>query len=291
MLLQLLANGLVTGCLYAFVALGFGLIYNTTRVFHFAHGAVYTGTAYVFYSVLILLGWPVWLGIILALIAAAFLGIAIEVLVYYPLYRKGSSLSVAMMSSLGVYIVLVNLIAMLFGNETKILRPGVEKTYTIGPVILTRVQVWELLAFIVVVPLLYVFIKKTNLGKIIRAVRDDPDLITVLGVDLRQVRLFIFSLGSVLAGLAACLLALDVGIDPHIGLAAILMAAVAVIVGGVSIFEGAVVGAFLLGLLQNLAIWKIPARWEDTITFIVLLLFLLLRPEGILGRRRRLEEV
>lgn len=291
MLLQLLANGLVAGCVYALVALGFGIIYNTTQIFHFAHGVVYTVAAYLLYTSLVLLHWPTVLGFIFALIFAALLGIVMERYIYYPLYKKEAPLLIAMISSLGIYIFLVNLIAMLFGNETKVLRPGIEKTYQLGFVILTRIQIWELLAFLIVFPLFYLFMTKTKLGKTIRALSNNPNLVTVIGVDIRKVRLFVFGIGSALAAIGASLVALDVGIDPNIGLTAILISAVAVIIGGVGIFEAAALGGLLLGLVQNLVIWKISARWIEVLTFVILIIFLLTRPQGILGKRRRLEEV
>src|SRR5204862_31594 len=121
--------------------------------------------------------------------------------------------------------------------------------------------------------------------------RDDPELVSAIGINPRIVRRIVFGLGSCIAGIAAILTGLDVGIDSNIGMAAILNGAVAVIIGGVGVFEGAAMGALLLGLLQSLAIWKVSARWQDTVTFVVLIFFLLIRPEGILGTRRRTEEV
>ena len=132
--------------------------------------------------------------------------------------------------------------------------------------------------------------QRSRWGKVIRAVRDDATLASVLGINLPGVRLSVFAVGSALAGLAAILSALDVGVDPYVGMPALLTAAVALIVGGVGTFEGPVLGAFLLGLLQSLVVWKISARWTDAITFAVLILFLLFRPAGLVGRRRRLEE-
>jgi branched-chain amino acid transport system permease protein len=289
-LLQLLANGIVTGCVYALVALGFGLIYNTTKIFHIAHGIVYTGAAYVFYAFARGLGLDLAWSLVLALVFAILLGVSIEVFIYYPFYRKKASLGVVLIGSLGVYIFLVNFVAMLFGNETKILSPGAEKTFHFGSVILTKVQLLEVIAFVILFFLSILLLKKTRPGKIIRALADNPNLVTVLGVDVRRMRIYIFALGSFLTGVASCLVALDVGMDPNVGLGAFLIAAVAVIVGGVGVFEGAVPGAFVLAILQNLMIWKISARWENALVFLVLIFFLLFRPEGMLGRRRRLEE-
>jgi len=138
---------------------------------------------------------------------------------------------------------------------------------------------------------MFVFIlRTTKLGRLIRALSDNPILVTVLGADVRRLRIWIFGLGSLLAGVASCLTALDVGMDPHIGMSAFLMAAVSMIVGGIGNFEGAALGAFLLGIVQSLLVWKISARWTEALAFLILVLFLLFRPEGLVGKRRRLEE-
>lgn len=290
MLLQLLANGFVNGCLYALMALGFALIYNTTKIFHIAHGAIYTAAAYACWLLLVQLHWPTIATVAIALLVAAALGALTELVIYAPLNRRNASLLVALLSSLGLYIALVNVIALLFGNETKVLRPGIEKTYHFGAVILTRVQLAEVATAVVLLPAFVLLLKCSRWGKVIRAVRDNPTLASVLGINLRAVRLWVFASGSALAGLAAVLAALDVGVDPNVGMPALLTASVALIVGGVGTFEGPVLGAFLLGLLQSLVVWKISARWTDAITFAVLILFLLFRPTGLVGRRRRLEE-
>lgn len=291
MIIQLLANGLISGCAYALVALGFALIYNTTRTFHFAHGAVYTLSAYLFYSFYSLLGWPLLLSAILTLGLIAFIGILIDEIIYTPLVKQGTSLFIQLLSSLGLYIVIINFIAMIFQSDTKILDPNVQPTYSIGFLILTRIQIITVFTFVGLFAALLVILKKTYLGKGIRAMRDNPTLVSAMGINPQNIRRIVFALGSCLAAISAMLIALDVGIDPHIGMVAFLNSAVAVIIGGVGLFEGAALGALFLGLLQSFAIWKISARWQELITFMLLILFLLFRSEGILGKRRRTEEV
>lgn len=291
MVLQLLANGIVSGCSYALVALGFALIYNTTRTFHFAHGGVYTFSVYIFYTFSNLWKFPFVIAFVFTLILSAILGLIIDEIIYQPLVKRRSSLLIQLLSSLGLYMVIINFIAMIYGNETKVLSPGIQPAYSFGSLILTQIQIIIALTFMVLFVLLMVFLKKTSLGITIRAMRDDPQLVSVMGINPRRVRWVVFTLGSMLAAVAAVLSGLDVGIDPNIGMAAILNGAVAVIIGGIGIFEGAALGAFLLGILQSLVIWQTSARWQEMITFIILILFLLFRPQGILGVRRRIEEV
>jgi branched-chain amino acid transport system permease protein len=290
MVAQLFANGLAMGSLYALSALGFGLIYNTTRVFHIAYGAVYTVSAYLLFALWTQYKIPLGIALIIASILTILLGILIDIHVYQPLLRQNSSFLIVMISSLAVYIITVNIIVLIFGNEIKVLRSGVATTFSLGQVILSDIQILQIVAFAFVFFTLVLFLKWTNFGKIIRAMRDNPDLLSLMGIDLQKVRWLIFGLGSLLAGLAAMLQALDVGIDPNIGMSAVLIAAVAVIIGGVGILEAPAFGGLLLGVLQSVVIWQASGRWQEAVTFALLILFLLFKPEGIFGQRRRLEE-
>jgi len=290
MLLQLLVNGLISGCGYALVALGFALIYGTTKTFHFAHGAVYTLSAYFLYTFYNLWKFPLSLAIVLSLFLTAIIGILVDELIYLPLDKKGSSPLIRMLSSLGLYIIMINFVAMIYGNETKVLNPSIQPTYHIGSLILTRIQAVIFLFSVLLFILLILFLRKMKAGMMIRAARDNSRLLSVVGINPRRIRWLVFSLGSLLAGIASLLNGLDVGIDPNIGMPVFLNGAVAVIIGGVGMIEGSILGALLLGILQSLVIWKFSARWQDTMTFILLILFLLFRPQGFLGVRRRIEE-
>ncbi len=289
MLLQFLLNGLCAGSLYSIVALGFGLIYNSTNIFHFAHGAVYIISAYALYYTLVILQINPLIAFPISILIAAFYGILIDLLIYRPLVKKNISQFAFIISSFGIYLFTVNLIALLFGNETKVLIPGIEKTYQFGSVILTRIQIYSFLTF-VIITILFFISKKTKYGKLILAYSNNQKLTEVLGYNSSVIKIFIFGIGSLLAGIAANLSALDVGIDPQIGMSALLISAVSVIIGGVKIFEGALLGGILIGLIQSLVVWQFSAQWMDASTFILLIMFLLLRPQGILGIRKRIEE-
>ena len=290
MLLQLIANGMVNGCLYALLGLSFALVYNTTRILHVAHGAVYTAAAYLCWVSLAEFGWPLFPAVASAILASALLGVGMEVTVYAPLARRNAPLMVALLSSLGLYVATVNLLALVFDNDTKLLFPGLESTYRFGPVILTQVQLSTVIVTGVLLSLLVLLLRRSDWGRAIRAVRDNATLAEVLGIDVASVRRWAFALASALAGVASILAALDVGINPSVGLPMLLTATVALIVGGVGTFGGPILGGLLLGLLQSFVVWGLSARWSAAATFGVLIAFLLLRPEGLVGRRRRLEE-
>lgn len=289
--MQPLTNGIISGCVYALVATGFGLIYNATKTFHFAHGAVYTVSGYLLYAFLNRLGFSLVISILGAISGAIVLGAIIELIIYQPLVRRKAHPNVILISSLGTYIVLINCIALVFGNEAKTIHSAMEKTYFIGNVILTQIQVIELIVSVILFSVILLIMKRTKLGWSIRALANSPLLATVIGIDVERIRISVFAIGSGLAGVAAILLARDIGIDPNIGFPILFVSAVAAIIGGVNVLAGAVVGAFLLGVIQNLVLWTLSVRWQETITFLILILFLLFRPQGILGvRKRRIEE-
>lgn len=289
-MMQFIANGLCKGAVYALVATGFGLIYTTSGVFHIAHGAVYTLAAYTLFCSFILLKLPLVASAGLALFTAAAAGALMELAVYRPLDRKQASSTVLMISSLGVYIVLVNLIAMLLGNGTRILQSGVQSTLTFGNVILTQVQLAQLLVATAVTWAYWLFLSRSSLGRLCRAVADDSKLASVLGVKVEGTRLVAFVVGSCLAAVGAILVALDVGVDPQVGFPAVLVAAVACIIGGLRRFIAPAFAGLLLGLIQSLVVWKTSAKWESAVTFVILIVFLLFRPRGLLQLQQRTEE-
>ncbi|GHT41696.1 hypothetical protein FACS189443_3820 [Planctomycetales bacterium] len=221
---------------------------------------------------------------------AAILGITIDYVIYKPLEKKNASTLAAMLSSLGLYIIIVNIICMFYGNNSKILVAGLLPTVKFGGLMLNVVQIAIALTFLIIFIAFSLSLRFANLGIQLRAMRDNPILLALNGVNANILRLFVFGAGSALCALAAILVGMDVGIDPNIGMSITITAAVAMIAGGIGVFEGAAFGALLLGALQSVAVWQLSARWQDMVTFIVLIVFLLFRPQGILGRKGRLEE-
>lgn len=290
MILQVLANSLVTGCLYSFVGFGFALIYGTTRIFHFAHAGVYVAGAYLLYGFHNILGLPLVPSATLALIGSALLGLCIDEACYSPLNSRRSATFAQMLTSMGLYIMIVAVLSVFFQSDVKNISPEVQRSYHVGSVSLTTMQIVSVGSFCVVFSSILIGLRKTYMGRMIRALRDDPELVATIGINPAALRKGVFALGSMLAALSSILSGIDVGIDPHMGLAPFLAGTVATIMGGVKVPEGAIIGAFALAVLQNLAMWRVPAQWQDLITFVVLVVFMLLRPQGILDVKKRVEE-
>jgi branched-chain amino acid transport system permease protein len=288
---QVFANGLCLSAVYVILALGFGIIYFTTRNFHLAHGAVFTAGAYFGYLSVVQWQLPILLGVIVVILASAAVGCLIDTIVYRPLVKRKSPPEVILIASLGAYIALANSIALIAGNDTKVLRFRVERTYSLGGAHLTAIQLTELAVATVVSLALLLTLSKSLSGKYWRAVADNQTLGALLGFDVSRIRWTVFAVGSALAGLAGFLRALDVGMNPHIGMEAVITAAVICILGGLGVFMAPVVGGILLGVLQSFVVWYTAAAWESAVTFSVLILSLVLRPQGLFGGKRRLEEL
>jgi len=290
MLMQIVVNGLIESSLSAVTATGFALIYSTTRVFHIAHGAAYVLGSYAGYFALQYLGLPAAVAVVLAPLAAALFGVVVERAVYRPMMLRRSSDLVLLLSSLGVYIMTINLVALIFGSENKTLVPGQSDILELGALIVTRVQLLQFAVSLMALALLMALVTRTSLGLTIRAVRDSPVLASVTGTDGAGVRLAVVAIGSGLAGLAAVLTAIDVGTDPNVGLPAFLSATAATVIGGTRTLLGPLCGALVIGITRSAVSWSLTDRWVDAVVFSVLVLTLVFRPEGILARAGRVEE-
>jgi len=287
MLLQFLANGLVMGAIYALVALGFALVYNTTRIFHIAYSVLYVLAPYMILSFYRNLGIPFYLAFSIAIILTIFLSVIIELVVYRPLSKRKSSSNVILISSIGVMIVGINLIAMFYGNETKLLNPNISKSIVFGKIIITHSQLMQLGFSLFVIGVFMFFLKHSKFGIKTRAMRDDEVLCTVFGMNINKMRLILFMLSGFFAALGGSLVAYDVGMDPYVGMPMFLNAVVALIIGGMGRFEAPIIGGFVIGILQALAVWAFSSRWQDAVTFTLLIVFLLFRPQGLLGEKKR----
>jgi len=287
MIWQFLVNGLITGMIYGLVALGFALVYNTTRIFHIAYAAIYMVAGYFLLYFLRTIGLPIYLSVPLAIAGTIIVGLTTELLVYSPLVRRNSSSNVIMVSSIGAMIIIINLVAMLFGNETKIINPGISGTITFGSLLITHTQMFQFFSALILFVLFFLFLKYSHFGIKTRAYRDDPVLSEVMGTNTLKLKRILFMLSSFFAAVACCLIAYDVGMNPYVGMPILLNAVVALIIGGVGRFEAPVLGGLIIGILQSLVVYFASARWQDAVTFSLLIIFLLLRPQGILGEKTR----
>ncbi len=285
-----LVYGLIKGFLYALLAVGFCLVYKTTRIFNIAYGFVYTSAAYFALLFLVKLSMAVPLAIGLSLLFTCAVGWCMEKLVYFPLKVKGSSAGVYLVSSIGVYVIGINTIALIFGSRSQILTSEAEQTFTIHNTVLTGIQIFQFFFSLILLFGFFWLLKKFKLGKKITALSNDAELFKIFGWNEKSVRISIFIFSSLFAGAASLLLAFDVGMTPYVGMNALLIGAVSMIVGGVKNIIGAAIAGICLGITQNLVVWLTSARWEQAVTFCILILYLLLFRKKILGKVRIEEE-
>jgi branched-chain amino acid transport system permease protein len=285
LLLQLLATGLVVGCLYALCALGWGLIYGTTLHFHVAHGAVFSLAAYFAFVAQKLMHLPLALAVLGAIIAAALSGLLIDLLLYQQLERRGAYRTSLFIASLGLLILVENVLSIVFTPDPMRLDTGVLNTaIVIGPVFLTYLHLLTVVVTIVGYVALMLFLQRSRWGQAIRAVSSAPEMARTVGIDLKRVHLLTYAIGSAIAAPAGILVAMDVGAEPFRGTRFVLVASVGVIMGGIGSIPGALIGGLFLGLLENIGIWKLPLEWQSAISFGVFLLFIVVRPRGFFGR-------
>jgi len=284
---QLLLNGIIAGSIYSLVALGFALIYQTARFFHFAHGAVYTFGAYFAYLFYTQLGFDRLVAFPLACSATMIVGVGCEALIYRPMRKRKATDLTLLIASLGLYIVLQNIISMLWGDDTKTMRTGeVTEGYEFLDARITGIQIAIIITSIVLITLIALLLSRTKFGKALRGLANDPDLARLCGINSNRYLMYAFAIGSFLAGIAAIMISFDTDMTPTMGFNALIMGVIAVIVGGMGSLPGAALGGLFIGLAQNLGVWKLPSKWQDTIAFVILILFLLFRPQGILGKKK-----
>ena len=286
--MQVLANGLISGLAIAALAFGFTLVYLPTRVFHIALAGIYAAAPFVAWQGL-RWGWGGAASALCAVLAGSGLSVLCEFANHARLERKGAPGGVHLISSLGIYILLVQTVALAWGNDPKALRPGADETWRFGTVILTHGQILCGTVAALVVLAGYAWLRLTRLGLQFRALADNPIEAALRGLNVRWLRLLSFALSGAVVSIGSLLVAYDLGFDPHTGLQAILLAVVAMIVGGHPSFAGPILGGILLGVLRAEVVWYWSAQWQDAVTFLVLAGFLLLRPCGLVGQRVRLE--
>ncbi len=281
---QLTINSLIASSIYALLAMGFNLIYGTVRFFDMGFGAMTAVGGYFVFWLFKMLGVPLYVALPAGVLFSGFIGLLVFMFVYVPLRRRNASNMVLLVAAFGVLTAIQAVIAILFTSQFQTLSKGSASVINIGSGVVTDIQLAIFASAIAVFGALSLVLYKTSLGKSIRAIGDDEEVAKIVGIDTRKVIAIVFFIGSAIAGLAGALVGFDTGIEPTMGLTLLLKGVIAAIIGGVGNVFGGVAGAFLLGFIENYGIWYISGEWKDSIAFAVLILFLLFKPKGILGR-------
>jgi len=292
-LFQQLANGIAWGSIYALIALGYTMVYGILRLINFAHGDVYMIGAFVAYFLAMATGagganaspLAALLVLLAAMLVCALLGVLIEFFAYRPV-RKSSRLT-ALITAIGVSLLLENVGIRVFGADPKFF-PQLIPPRTIQlmeGVVVTNHQITVVIVSIVLMVALTLFVHRTRTGKAMRAVAFHRDAASLMGIPVNRIITITFAIGSALAAAAGVLVGLtNPKIEPLMGIMPGIKAFVAAVLGGIGSIPGAVIGGLLMGVSEYLVVGYISSTYRDGIAFVILILVLLIKPAGLLGR-------
>jgi branched-chain amino acid transport system permease protein len=280
-----LFGGIAQAAVYSIIAVGLSLVYGTARTLNFAYGGLYTTGAYISWVLTVgYLGLPLWLAVLVLIPILFGIGVGIERFMLRPLRRGKNWKITAMMVTLGLAFVLDNANLILFGAVPKPMPAFIDGTITILGVAISSYRLAVLIIALVIVAALELFLNNTRFGWAVRAVAQDIQGARQVGIDVNRIFSFTFGLSVVLTGCAGLLLSPIFLVSPQGGWEPFLKAFVIVVLGGLGSTRGAVVAAFFLGLVEAVVVYKLGANWTMPVWLVTLLLVLMIRPQGLLGR-------
>lgn len=285
--LSYLINGISLGSIYAIIALGYTMVYGIARMLNFAHGDIIMVGGFVVFTIVSTLGLSPWLGLLVAVVICTVLGIVIEKVAYCPL-RGASSLAV-LITAIGVSYLLQNVALLIFGSNARqftsiINLPNLKLAD--GKLTISAVTIVTIITCIVIMVGLTAFINKTKIGQAMLAVSEDTGAATLMGINVNKTISITFAIGSALAAIAGALLCSAYpSLTPYTGSMPGIKAFVAAVFGGIGSIPGALIGGVILGVIENLTKAYISSQLSDAVVFSVLIIVLLVRPTGILGKK------
>lgn len=285
--IQQLINGLMLGSVYALLALGYTMVYGIIKLINFAHGDIYMLGAYFGYFFIKVLHLNFFIALILAMAVSAIIGVVIEYIAYRPL-RHSPRIAV-LISALGISFLLENGMTYLYGSDQRSFPQAIKTVqYHFYGIQVSNIQLIIAVTSIVLMLLLTYIVKNTKMGRAMRAVSADPDAASLRGININHTISFTFAIGSALAAAGGVLIGLYYNsIDPLMGMTPGLKAFVAAVLGGIGIIPGAAVGGWLIGILETMVQATAFSDYKDAIVYAMLIVILLIKPTGILGKNKR----
>ena len=284
--IEQLINGLRTGSIYALIAIGYTMVYGIAKMINFAHGDIIMVGAYALYFSISVLGLPVPIALLITVIICGVLGVMIEKVAYKPL-RSAPPLAV-LITAIGMSFFLQSASLLIFGSTPipfQSVIPNVN--ISIGPVVISSITVVTLIVTAIAMILLTLFVNKTKLGSAMRAVSEDKGAAELMGINVNSTISMTFAIGSALAAVAGVLYICQYqSVKPTLGALPGIKAFVAAVLGGIGSIPGAMIGGILLGLIESVSKAYISTELADAIVFGVLIVVLLFRPSGLLGKKK-----
>ena len=282
-----LISGISLGSIYAIIALGYTMVYGIAKMLNFAHGDVIMVGGYMCFCATTYLGWPAWMGVVLAVIVCTVLGMAIERLAYKPL-RAAPSLAV-LITAIGVSYFLQNAALLVWTSNPKSFSSvvgGSAISLFGGQLQISRVTIVTIAACVIIMVALMLFTGKSKVGTAMRAVSEDKGAAQLMGINVNSTISFTFAVGSALAGIGSVLYCCSYPqATPTMGSMLGLKAFVAAVLGGIGSIPGAMVGGIAIGLCECFVSAIGLSAWKDAVTFAILIIVLLVKPTGFLGRK------
>ncbi|MCT4403719.1 branched-chain amino acid ABC transporter permease [Leuconostoc falkenbergense] len=285
--IQQVINGLMLGSVYALLALGYTMVYGIIKLINFAHGDIYMLGAYFGYFFIKVLHLNFFIALVLAMAVSAVIGVLIEYIAYRPL-RHSPRIAV-LISALGISFLLENGMTYLYGSDQRSFPQAIKTVqYHFYGIQVSNIQLIIAVTSVVLMLLLTYVVKRTKMGRAMRAVSADPDAATLMGININHTISFTFAIGSALAAAGGVLIGLYYNsIDPLMGMTPGLKAFVAAVLGGIGIIPGAAVGGWLIGILETMVQATSFSAYKDAIVYAMLIVILLIKPTGILGKNKR----
>jgi neutral amino acid transport system permease protein len=286
-LAQATINGLVSGAYFALGAAGLTLVYGVLKLVNFAHGEFLTFGAYMAIVARSAFGFPLGLALPFAFVTTALLALAIEMVMWRPMRRKGAGVMQLLLMALGLAFVIRNVIQLIAGTEVRQLGANVTSSVTFHGLHIGRTELWVVILAFAVLVALATMLSRTRLGMHIRALSDNPELAATTGLDTDRIIVYTWVLAGGLAGIAGVVYGASIGvITPNLGFGIVLSIFAAVIVGGIGDAYGALAGGVLIGLVQEWSTLVVPVNLKVAVGFGAMILVLILRPQGIFGHAR-----
>lgn len=285
--LSYLINGISLGSVYAIIALGYTMVYGIAKMLNFAHGDIIMVGGFTVFTIVSTLGGSPIVGILAAVVVCTVLGVTIEKVAYRPL--RGASPLAVLITAIGVSYLLQNIALLVFGSNARqftsvVTVPALKLAG--GQLSISGVTLVTIASCIVIMIALTTFINKTKIGQAMLAVSEDKGAATLMGINVNGTIAITFAIGSALAAIAGVLLCSAYpSLSPYTGSMPGIKAFVAAVFGGIGSIPGAMIGGILLGVIENLAKAYISSQLSDAIVFSVLIIVLLVRPTGILGKK------
>ncbi len=286
LLAQLIINGIIAGSIYGLVSAGFSIIYSTNKFMHFAHGASIVFAGYMLYVFSSMLHVPLIFAALLSVILTGGFGFMMYWGIYSPLEKRKSSHVVLLVASVGLLVLTENVFLLLFGPEVKSATfAAARDSHAIFGALVTKMQVVLIVSSIIFFVVLWYLVYRTKFGVQLRAVSDHKELSQVFGVDSFRISSMSFIIGSLFAGVAGVLICLEQSVSPSVGTMLMVKGFTGAVIGGLGSVPGAVIGSYVVGLAENVGLWWLPSSWKDGISFGLLFIFLLVKPQGLFGKR------